>query len=189
VALWALAFFGALAVVNDCGDSGCSEPSKVRDVAWVVFLGFVGASAIVGLLGVASLAALAVVRIRGGSAEAPPPKLVLGIAAAFAGAVATAVAAYLLVPMPLTAKSLKNSLERESGSAGIGGECSRRGGERWRCDVTDGQGSGTASYKVTADGRCWRARRTSSSHFTETPMPARPGGCTRLRDQYPLLSD
>lgn len=186
-ALWTLAF-GALAVVNDCGGGGCSEPSAVRDVAWIVFLGLVAASAIVGLLGLASLAASAAARKRGGATGAPPTRQLLGIAGAFAAAVAAALAAYVFAPVPLTANTLTNSVERESGSAGIGGECSRRADEHWRCEITDGAGSGGASYEVTVDGRCWRARRTSPGHFTETPMPARPDGCTRLRDQFPLLS-
>jgi hypothetical protein len=188
VALWALAF-GALAVVNNCGDSSCSEASVVRDVAWVVFLGLVATSAVVGLLGFASLAGSAVVRIRGGAPGAPPLRLVLGIAAALIGALSIAMAAYLWASVPLTAKTLTNSVERESGSAGIGGECSRNGSARWRCEVTDGEGSGTATYEVSTDGSCWRARRTSPVQFTEVPMPARSDGCTRLRDQYPLLRD
>jgi hypothetical protein len=188
VALWALAF-GALAVVNNCGAGSCSEASVVRDVAWVVFLGLVATSAVVGLLGFASLAGSAVVRIRGGAPGAPPLRLVLGIAAALVGAVSIAMAAYLWAPVPLTAETLTNSVERESGSAGTGGECSRSGSEGWRCDVTDGDGSGTATYVVAADGNCWRARRRSPVQFTETPMPARSDGCTRLRDRYPLLRD
>lgn len=96
-------------------------------------------------------------------------------------------AVYLLVPVPLRAETLTHSLERETGSSGLGGECERAQGDRWRCTVSDAGGSGFADYLVTADGKCWEARRTSAASLAETPMPARAEGCTRLRDRYPLL--
>jgi hypothetical protein len=102
---------------------------------------------------------------------------------------ALALGAYVLVPVPLSAKSLANSVERETGSGGVAGRCSKREDDRWRCTAADPQGSGSASYEVTADGGCWRARRSSPEGYTETPMPRRAEGCTRLRDRYPLLSD
>jgi hypothetical protein len=168
---------------------GALEASDSSDAALVVLLGAVAAQCVVALLGVAALVASLVVRRREGASGTPGVRLVLTVAACLAGALAAALGAYLFVPVPPSQGALENSVERETGSAGLAGDCIRDAASRWRCEVTDGQGSGAATYEVTTDGTCWRGRRTSADSATETPMPARAAGCTRLQDRYPVLPD
>lgn len=137
---------------------------------------------VVALLGFANTLALFTT-----NADRRPVRRVLMLFAVLAGLLATATLTYLFAPAPVGTKSLRGSLERETGSAGFTGECKRSAGADWRCDVADRQGSGTASYTVEVDGRCWRARRSSPDHYSEGPMPARAAGCTRLRDAISLL--
>jgi hypothetical protein len=168
---------------------GALEATDRSDLAWVVVLAALAAMCVVALLGVATPVAVLVVRRREGATGAPGVRLVLTVAGCLAGALAAVVAAYLFAPVPTSPGALHNSVERETGSAGFAGNCSRAGPSRWRCEVTDGQGSGSATYEVTTDGSCWRGRRTSADSAAEAPMPTRVAGCTRLQDRYPLLSD
>jgi hypothetical protein len=96
-----------------------------------------------------------------------------------------AVATYLLLPVPISERTLTNSIERDTGSASFSSECSERAAERWRCHVDDRSGSGYAQYVVTAGDSCWHARRTEID--AESPMPAGPAGCTTLRDALGIL--
>jgi hypothetical protein len=98
---------------------------------------------------------------------------------------AAAVATYLLLPAPVSARSLANSIEHEVGSGIIPSDCSQVGGGSWRCSVFDAQSSGTAEYLVTAGWSCWHARRTRDD--AEVPMPRRPEGCATLRDALGLF--
>jgi hypothetical protein len=91
-------------------------------------------------------------------------------------------AAYVLLPVPTSARTVSNDLERATDAArfvGSGGSCEERRNGRWRCSVSDPSASGEAGYVVRADARCWRARR-----FREgmAHMPPSASGCTTLRD-------
>jgi hypothetical protein len=86
----------------------------------------------------------------------------LGLLAAGA---ATAVALMPAPDAPVNGRTLFESVQDRSGSAGdlLGetGSCVRgRRAGTWRCDVTDREGSGGAGYRVrvTGDGPCWTGR-------------------------------
>jgi hypothetical protein len=152
-------------------------------VGWVLFFAGVGIAAVLALLGAIWLVR-AMINSRG--VEPPAWWAVLFAAAVLLAVPTAAVATYLLLPVPITERTLTNSVERDTGSAGMASECSERAAERWRCSVTDRSGSGFAQYMVTAGDRCWHARRTGID--AETPMPARPEGCTTLRDVLGILN-
>ncbi len=104
------------------------------------------------------------------------------LAATVFAALGLCVVVYLFMPVPASTNSLHQSLERETGSAALVGACSRTTEpDVWACRVSDDSGSGTATYEVTLDGRCWNA--TLSASDSEGPMPKRASGCTRLRDR------
>jgi hypothetical protein len=151
-------------------------------VSWQALMVLVVAWFLSALLGLAVLFALPAT-----DAKQPPLRLVLQTFAALVALAVAAGAAYLFAPVPVGATTLRGSVERETDSAGLAGECRHLDGPRWRCDVADTQGSGSATYAVEVDGRCWQARRSSPDHYTEGPMPARAAGCTRLRDAISLL--
>ncbi len=94
--------------------------------------------------------------------------------------VLTAPFAYFLLPVPVSERSLTNSIERETRSAALSSECSEIVDGRWRCHVNDSSGSGTSDYAVDTGFSCWHARRTADD--AEVPMPRRPDGCAKLRD-------
>jgi hypothetical protein len=59
------------------------------------------------------------------SEEGPPPRWAVLVAAGVLLAVPVgALAAYFAVPAPVSERGLTNSIERETGSAGLGSECS-----------------------------------------------------------------
>ena len=68
-------------------------------------------------------------------------------------------------PSPPSAEELAYSVTQEiGGTTLLGVEPCRRSGAAWRCSVEDREGSGNAvEYRVTVDGRCWRARGKGGS--------------------------
>jgi hypothetical protein len=127
---------------------------------------------------VSTVSALANVRSAGGG-PAPLPVLAATLLLLAAAAVP---AAYVLLPVPTSARTVANDLERATDAAwlaGSAGSCEERRDGRWRCSVSDSSASARAGYAVRADVRCWRARRFRDG---EAPMPPRPSGCTTLRD-------
>jgi hypothetical protein len=147
----------------------------------IVYLVFVALMSLMALLAIA-WCVRALVRHR---ATGPPAAWAVLLGAALLLAVPVAAAsAYLFLPAPVSERTLTNSVERETNSAGLASDCSERG-NRWRCDVTDSQGSGSAGYEITAGRSCWEARRIR--HDAEIPMPRRPDGCTTLRDALGLF--
>jgi hypothetical protein len=144
---------------------------------------FFAAATIVGVLGL--LGVVWAVRAAINSRDDGPPVwwAVLLAAAALLAVPTGAVATYLLLPVPITERTLTHSVERETGSAGLysSSSCSERGGKRWRCNIADSAGSGSVEYAVTAGRQCWHAslRRNGDA---EGPLPARPEGCATLRD-------
>jgi hypothetical protein len=144
---------------------------------WILFFVAVAMAAVLALLG-----AVWLVRALINSRESGPPAwwAVLLAAAVLLAVPVAAVATYLLLPVPLTEGTLTQSIERETHSAGFSSECSKREERSWRCSIDDTSGSGVAQYDVTAGRSCWDASRRGGD--AETPMPARPEGCTALRD-------
>ena len=121
-------------------------------------------------------------------------KLPLGIAvlslAVFLFA-AYAIVARFVLHGPVTGRSLHESVQSASGSAGStlgnAGRC-RSGSQtrEWRCDVDDAGGSGTATYsiRVRAGSSCWNGRLTGGDG--EGGMPKRISGCVH-RWQWSLF--
>jgi hypothetical protein len=99
---------------------------------------------------------------------------------------AGALATYFFLPVPISERTLVNSMERTTDSAGLSSSCSERGHGRWLCGINDGGGSGSAFYDVAAGRSCWHASR-SGRRDAETPMPERPEGCTTMRDVLGIL--
>jgi hypothetical protein len=50
----------------------------------------------------------------------------------------------------------------------------------YSCTVTDGSGSPSATYRVTASGSCWRAVKVAQHEGAESDPPAKLSGCLRL---------
>jgi len=115
------------------------------------------------------------------SDEGPPKWWAVLVAATVLLAVPIgAVAAYLAMPAPVSERGLTNSIERVTDSAGLGSECNEIADGRWRCVVGDSSGSGSSDYEVATGWSCWNARRSADN--AEQTMPARPEGCTTIRD-------
>jgi hypothetical protein len=89
-----------------------------------------------------------------------------------------------------SAKAAHYSLTREVGGTLFEGvySCSERGADVWRCEVADAHGSGSATFRVSMDGRrCWRATKLTPDAFEEgPPLDDHPKGCVSLRDQVRL---
>jgi hypothetical protein len=99
---------------------------------------------------------------------------------------AAVLATYLFLPVPVSERTLVNSMERKTDSGGMSSACSERSHRHWRCSITDGAGSGSARYEVTAGRSCWNATR-NGRRDAETPMPEHPEGCTAMRDVLGIL--
>jgi hypothetical protein len=83
------------------------------------------------------------------------------------------------------AVALKLSVAREvSGSTLVDlGPCRKLEGSRWRCWVSDKQGSGGTSYRVTMRGHsCWSATKVGRAN-PEEPMARRARGCVEADDR------
>ena len=77
--------------------------------------------------------------------------------------------------------------KRVGGSVVVGVDpCRRQARDRFRCEVADKSGSGGASYLVTVNGRCWKARRLGRARF-EGELARRKSGCVKWRDQLRLF--
>jgi hypothetical protein len=148
--------------------------------AYLVLLAVLGLAA----LGGAALLVRALIRTR---EEGPPPGWALVLAATVLLAIpVAAVCAYRLLPAPVSDRGLTNSMERETGSNTLfESDCDEIRDGRWRCNVYDASASGTSDYDVGSGWSCWHARRIRDN--AEVPMPARPEGCTTLRDTAGLF--
>jgi hypothetical protein len=151
-----------------------------RTAAWVVYFAALAALVVLAVVTVVlTVSALVSVRTAGGG---PSPVPVLAAAVLLLAVFGAVPAAYVLLPVPTSARTVSNDLERATDAArfvGSGGSCEERRNGRWRCSVSDPSASGEAGYVVRADARCWRARR-----FREgmAHMPPSASGCTTLRD-------
>jgi hypothetical protein len=152
-------------------------------IGWVLFFAVVGIACAIGLLGVVWAVRTA---INGRGSESPAWWAVLLAAAALLAVPVGVVATYFFLPVPISERTLVNSMERKTDSAGLGSQCSERRHRRWLCNINDGHGSGSAGYDVTAGRSCWHGSR-SGRRDAETPMPERPGGCTTMRDILGIL--
>jgi hypothetical protein len=100
-----------------------------------------------------------------------------------------AVLAYAFLPAvgDVSGKALDASVTREVGGSkwsDLNYPCRHRGEHAWTCEVSERQGSGAVSYRVTMPGsRCWRATKLSSGGEEGPPLEKRPTGCVKLRDQ------
>jgi hypothetical protein len=111
--------------------------------------------------------------------EGPPSWWAVLLAAGVLVAVPVgAIAAYLLLPAPVSERGLRHSMERRTDEPGSF-ECSDARDERWACRFRDPSG-GTARYEVRAGWSCWRARRMADN--AEARMPNALRGCTTVRD-------
>ena len=104
---------------------------------------------------------------------------------------AYALAARFVLHGPVTAASLHEAVERESGSAGslVGGadHCRRlRTARTWKCSVHDSAGSGGVDYRVRvrSGSSCFDGLLTTE--YGEGGMPKRISGCV-YRWQWTLL--
>jgi len=86
--------------------------------------------------------------------------------------------------------ALRHSLEGQTGGYSLGDlyGCERRAEGIRVCEVLDAGGSGSVSYRVRMDGRCWLAHKTSSEKYEEPPpLERRVSGCVEFRDQARLF--
>lgn len=113
----------------------------------------------------------------------------LAVLAAGAGVAAA------LMPAPdgrVDGVTLHRSLQHQARSAfpDEPGSCVRRHTDaapgRWRCDIGDREGSGSARYRVTVTGAgpCWRAKLVDDD--SEGGMPPTVSGCVRGDRWSPL---
>jgi hypothetical protein len=171
-----LAATAALALVGtEQFDAGAA-----RTVAWAVYFAALAAFAVVAVVALARTVS-ALVNVRSASGG-PAPVAILAMTLILLAAVVAVPTVYLLLPVPTSARTVANDLERATDAArlvGPDGSCAERRDGRWRCSVNDSSASARAGYAVTADARCWRARRFRDG---EAPMPVRASGCTTLRD-------
>jgi hypothetical protein len=155
------------------------DAGAARTAAWAIYFAALAALAVVAVPTlVSTVSALASVRSADGG-PAPLPVLATTLLLLAAAAVP---AAYVLLPMPTSARTVANDLERATDAAryvGWAGSCEDRRDGRLRCSVSDPSASGQADYAVRADARCWHGRRFRDG---EAPMPPRASGCTTLRD-------
>jgi hypothetical protein len=92
---------------------------------------------------------------------------------------------YLLLPAvgsPSNA-ALASSLEWHVGLSPEG-PCESLAETVHRCGVWDSEGSGVVYYRVTVEGRCWKAREVAPLDPEAKPRAA---GCVTLHDQVRLL--
>jgi hypothetical protein len=156
------------------------DAGTARTAAWAVYFAVLAALAIVAVVTLA-LTVSALVNVRSASGGPAPVPLMAATLLMLAAAAAVPVV-YVLLPVPTSARTVENDLERATDAArfvGPAGGCAEQREGRWRCSVSDSSASGHAGYAVRTDARCWRARRIRDG---EAPMPARASGCTTLRD-------
>jgi hypothetical protein len=156
------------------------DAGAARTAAWAVYFAALAALAVIAVPTlVSTVSALASLRSAGGG---PAPVPVLATALLLLAAAAAVPAAYVLLPVPTSSRTVANDLERATDAAryvGPAGSCEERRDGRWRCSVSDPSASGQAGYAVRADARRWRARPFRNG---QAPMPPRASGCTTLRD-------
>jgi hypothetical protein len=84
-------------------------------------------------------------------------------------------------------QALNYSVSKRVGGSVIGvGPCRKQARHRFRCQVADSEGSGGATYQVTVDGRCWKARM-AHDYGHEGKLERRANGCLKWRDQLRLF--
>jgi membrane protein implicated in regulation of membrane protease activity len=88
--------------------------------------------------------------------------------------------------------ALHYSLSRRAGGGVLMAsayECERRTSDVRVCVVSDANGSGSGTYRVDLDGRCWQARKVTPNHYEEGPpyLKRRVSGCVGFRDQVRLV--
>jgi hypothetical protein len=156
------------------------DAGAARTAAWAAYFAALAVFAVLAVVTVVlTVSALVDVRTAGGGSSPVP---VLAAAVLLLAVVGAVPAAYVLLPVPTSARTVSNDLERATDAArylGSGGSCEERRDGRWRCKVSDPSGSGQGGYAVSADARCWRARRFRDGI---AHMPPRASGCTTLRD-------
>lgn len=79
------------------------------------------------------------------------------------------------------ADALHDSVVAEVDGTSLFSRCREKGGDGWECGAYDSRASGAILYTVDVDGRCWTARRTTSSSVSELPKSA--DGCVMWHDQ------
>ena len=111
------------------------------------------------------------------------------VAVPTAGVVFVAVVLFAPAVGPISPNALYWSVSLEVGGTQLFGSdgCTKQHGRRWICQITDGQGSGSAAYDVVLEGDCWQARRTPGETSFEGSMAIRASDCVGLRDQVRLL--
>jgi hypothetical protein len=111
------------------------------------------------------------------------------VAVPTAGVVFVAVVLFAPAVGPISPNALYWSVSLEVGGTQLFGSdgCTKQHGRRWICQITDGQGSGSAAYDVVLEGDCWQARRTPGETSVEGSMAIRASDCVGLRDQVRLL--
>jgi hypothetical protein len=77
-------------------------------------------------------------------------------------------------------EALSHSLMGEIHGDTAASHCWREGRRVYTCSASEG--SDEASYRVTTDGRCWKARRTSGYTYSTHAR-----GCVGWRDQLRLF--
>jgi len=96
--------------------------------------------------------------------------------------------AFLFLPAigPVSGDALSYSVTRKlGGSVTLGVSPCRDRGDVLICEVPDASNSGSATYRVRRDGRCWKALKVRPGE--EVPLPKRSSGCVRFRDQLRLF--
>jgi hypothetical protein len=143
-------------------------------IGWVLLFAAVAIAAVLALLG-----ALWLIRALINSRGADPPAwwAVLLAAGVLLAVPAAVLATYLFLPVPVSERTLVNSMERKTDSGGMSSACSERSHRHWRCSITDGAGSGSARYEVTAGRSCWNQPETAAAtpkhRCPSTPRAAR----------------
>ena len=104
--------------------------------------------------------------------------------------VVLAALAFLFLPAlgDFSPRALNYSVTKKAGGSVLAGPISpcRKARKRvFRCSVSDSGGSGGATYVVTVDGHCWKARRVGAGGF-EGDLARRIEGCVKWRDQLRL---
>jgi hypothetical protein len=87
---------------------------------------------------------------------------------------------------PISGEALNYSVTRQvGGSVALGVPECRDRQDVWVCEVPDASNSGSATYRVRRDGRCWTAQKLAADE--EIPLPPRASGCLSFRDQLRLF--
>lgn len=87
-------------------------------------------------------------------------------------------------------EAVRHSLDsRTGGGYGLTNSCKERIAGVRIGDISDLQGSGSATYRVRMAGRCWQARKISPRRSEEGPpwLKRRVSGCVEFSDQVRLF--